>query len=82
MVAAEFLRACRIFDRLLVINVGGGGSDDNPTRMVQRKKKDMVRKMVIGTYLLATYIRNNYVLAHVSFQLICAHSFHSHLVYS
>jgi hypothetical protein len=56
MVAAEFLRACRIFNRLLVINVGGGGSDDNPTRMVQRKKKDMVRKMVIGTYLLATYV--------------------------
>jgi hypothetical protein len=56
MVAGEFLRVCHFSDRLLVINVGGGGSDDNPTRVVQRKKKDMVRKMVIGTYLLATYV--------------------------
>jgi hypothetical protein len=81
MVAAEFLRACRISDRLLIINVGGGGSDDNPTSVV-RRKKEMVRKMVFGTYLLATYVRNNYVIAHVSFQLICAYSFHSHLIYS
>jgi hypothetical protein len=82
MVVAEFLRVCHFSDRLLVINVGGGRSDDNPTRVVQRRKKDMVRKMVIGTYLLATYVWNNYVLAHVSFQLICAHYFHSHLIYS